>query len=208
MRRAVEPFRPLVAVAVPARNEEDHIGLCLDAIDRQTVGPDSVVILLNNCTDASEKRIRGLTLDVPREVVAVDFSPECAGAGPARRLAMECAARHAGYCGVLMTTDADTIVPHDWIERNLAVMAAGTDAVCGRAVLADSDAAAIPQHLHADDMREQRLLALTDMMAWPIDPDPIDPPPRHTEASGASIAVRVEASCGPSPAGETSRAGR
>jgi hypothetical protein len=30
-------------------------------------------------------------------------------------------------------------------------------------------------------------------MAWMLDPEPHDPPPRHTEASGASLAVSVDA---------------
>ncbi len=51
----------------------------------------------------------------------------------------------------------------------------------------------IPAHLHADDALECRLIALADEMAWRIDPDPYDPPPRHTEASGASLAVWVSA---------------
>lgn len=193
MPRAVAFSRQQVAVAIPARDEEDHIGVCLDAIDRQTVRPNITIVLLNNCTDATEKRMRAMTPGHVCEIASVEFSPSHATAGYARRLAMKYASRHIGSCGVLMTTDADAIVPPDWIERNLAAIAAGADAVCGRAVLTDRDAAMIPQHLHDDDALEQHLLTLTDRIAWLVDPDPIDPPPRHTEASGASIAVRAAA---------------
>lgn len=193
MAHAVAPSRVPVAVAIPARDEEDHIGACLDAIGCQTIRPDMVTVLLNNCTDSTGQRIRGMKLDIPCNVVDVELSAESGGAGVARRLAMERAARCIGCSGVLMTTDADAIVPPDWIERNIMAINAGADAVCGRAVLSDSDAAAIPKTLRVDDELEQRLLALADQMAWLIDPDPIDPLPRHTEASGASIAVSVAA---------------
>ncbi|HVZ10160.1 glycosyltransferase [Rhodopila sp.] len=187
----VPPFRTKVAVAIPARDEEERIAACLNALDRQTVPPDTVVVLLNNCTDSSERLIRGLDLRYDCHVVVAHLPPRRAGAGPARRLALDHAARRIGAGGVLMTTDADAMVPSTWVERNLAALAAGADAVCGRAVLSAEDAARIPCHLHADDARERQLIALLDMMAWLIDPDPADLPPRHTEASGASIAVRT-----------------
>jgi hypothetical protein len=50
----------------------------------------------------------------------------------------------------------------------------------------------IPAHLHEDDARECQLIALLDDLAWVLDPEAHDPPPRHTEASGASLAVRTE----------------
>jgi hypothetical protein len=54
-------------------------------------------------------------------------------------------------------------------------------------------AAAIPAHPHADDARECRLITLLDDLAWMLDPEMHDPPARHTEASGASLAVSVDA---------------
>ena len=55
------------------------------------------------------------------------------------------------------------------------------------------EAAIIPAHLHEDDARECRLIALLDMLAWMLYPEWHYPPPRHTEASGASLAVTVDA---------------
>ena len=63
----------------------------------------------------------------------------------------------------------------------------------GRAVVDHIEAEMIPAHLHADDVLERRLINLLDDMAWVLDPEPHDPPPRHTEASGASLAVWAEA---------------
>jgi hypothetical protein len=92
-----------------------------------------------------------------------------------------------------MATDADTVVPSDWVARNLAALGGGADVVCGRAVVDPWEAAMIPAHLHADDALECRLIGLLDDIAWLLDPELHDPPPRHTEASGASLAVSVEA---------------
>jgi len=93
----------------------------------------------------------------------------------------------------LLTTDADAVVPADWVAANLAALRRGADVVCGRAIIDPVEATLIPAHLHADDARECRLIALLDEFAWVLDPEAYDPPPRHTEASGASLAVSVEA---------------
>jgi hypothetical protein len=106
---------------------------------------------------------------------------------------MAYAANVAGTGGYVLTTDADGSAAPDWIERNLANLNMGSDAVCGRALLDPLDAHLIPAHLHRDDERECRLIGLLDRMAWTLDPELHDPWPRHTEASGASLAVTVEA---------------
>ena len=185
--------RPPVIVAIPARNEADRIGACLDALDNQTTKPDAVIVLFNNSTDDGEMIVRGMRPRFDLHVVAVDLPPETAGAGPARRLAMEHAAQLAGPGGILMTSDADGMVAPDWVQLNLAGLLAGADAVCGRAIIDPAEATLIPRHLHDDDALEQRLAALLDEMASLIDPDMADPLPRHTEASGASLAVWVSA---------------
>jgi hypothetical protein len=106
---------------------------------------------------------------------------------------MELAAAYAGEGGILLTTDADATVPSDWVERNVTTLLDGADLVCGRAILNETEAALIPKHLHDDDALECRLTALIDEMASIVDPDPADPWPRHTEASGASLGVWVTA---------------
>jgi GT2 family glycosyltransferase len=182
-------------VAIPVRDEADRIGACLTALNAQTQPPDAVVLLLNNCTDRSEAIVREMApwLRFRLGVVGRELAPAQANAGHARRLAMQYAAELVGAQGVLLTTDADSVVPPEWVLRNLQGLDKGADIVCGRAVIDPLEAALIPAHLHDDDARECRLIALLDMLAWMLDPEPHDPPPRHTEASGASLAVRVEA---------------
>ena len=186
---------PAVVVAIPARNEADRIGPCLTALNRQQYRPDTVVLLLNNCTDETEIIARALAprLRFRLHLICRDLPPDQANAGHARRLAMAIAAAHAGPDGMLLTTDADTILPPDWVERNLVALQNGADLVCGRIVLDPAEAALIPAHLHEDDARECCLIGLLDEIAWIVDPDPYDPPPRHTEAAGASLAVSADA---------------
>ena len=78
---------------------------------------------------------------------------------------MEYAAELAGRDGILLTTDADTVVAPDWIERNLQALAAGADLVCGRVAVDPTEAALIPAHLHADDALECELTELLDQLA-------------------------------------------
>jgi GT2 family glycosyltransferase len=182
-------------VAIPVRDEVDRIGPCLAALNAQHQLPDAVVLLLNNCSDGTEAAVRAVE---PRcrfrlDIVARDLPTARAYAGHARRLAMQRAADYLGAGGILLTTDADAVVPPDWITRNLRALGGGADIVCGRALIDPVEAALIPAHLHEDDAGEVRLTAAIDMLAWGLDPEPHDPPPRHTETSGASLAVRVEA---------------
>lgn len=184
-----------VVVAIPARDESERIGPCLAALNKQTQPPNAVVLVLNNCTDDTQSIAQAMAPDLGfrLDIVNCVLPPEQANAGCARRMAMEIAAEQAGEHGVLLTTDADSIVPPDWVAACLAGLRAGADVVCGRAVIDPTEAALIPAHLHADDALECRLIALLDQLAWVLDPEPHDPPPRHTEASGASIAVSVRA---------------
>lgn len=184
-----------IIVVVPARDEAERIGRCLASVNDQRQHPDAVLLLLNNCTDRTETIARAMApaLRFRLDIVNRDLPFGEANAGGARRCGMALAARRAGKDGVLLTTDADAIVPPDWVQRNLAALRRGADVVCGRAVIDPLEATMIPAHLHADDAREGRLIALLDEIAWILDPEPHDPLPRHTEASGASLAVSVAA---------------
>jgi glycosyltransferase involved in cell wall biosynthesis len=185
-----------VVVAIPARNEADELGGCLEALGaQQEATPDAVVVCLNNCTDASASVVREIAPSLPFVVEALEvrLPRERATAGFARRMAMDRAAELAGPAGVVLTTDADGRVAEDWLAGNLAALATGVDAVAGQADIEPHGARLIPAHLHAIDARECAYAALVDEIYALVDPDPYDPWPRHDEHSGASIAVTVEA---------------
>jgi GT2 family glycosyltransferase len=186
---------PEVAVAIPVRNEAALIGDCLRALALQDgdVHPD-IVLLVNNSTDGTAAIARELRPALPCRVHIVEheFPQSQANAGHARRMAMSKAAMLVAPGGVVMTTDADSCVAPDWIEANLAALDAGVDVVCGRAIIDPVDALRIPRALHDDDKRETDYGARLDRIASLLDPSADDPWPRHTEESGASIAVRRE----------------
>jgi GT2 family glycosyltransferase len=189
-----QPAPPRVVVAIPVRNEAQHIVPCLRALDAQLgATADRIVLLLNCCSDGTSSNIKKLapSLRTPIEIIERNLRGTQATAGFARSLAMRYAAKSLADHDVIMTTDADGVASPDWIAANLAALHCGADVVCGRAVLDPSDTHLIPAHLHEDDARECRLSSLLDEIASVLDPDPHDPWPRHPEASGASMSVSV-----------------
>lgn len=185
-------------IAVPVCNEAERIAACLNAIGDQ-VGLRSnslgILLFLNNCTDGTASVVANSSrhLAVPMLVIERDMAG--ANAGWARREAMEAAARwleDAGVPdGVILTTDADSRVPDDWVARNLAEIDAGADAVAGRIALDPAEAARLPDALHARGRLEGTYEALLTELSAAIDPCPGDPWPCHWTASGATLGVRL-----------------
>jgi glycosyltransferase involved in cell wall biosynthesis len=177
------------AVAIPVRDEAKRIGGCLASLSRQSITANHVVLLLNNCTDDTAEVVRAISSAPHRlHIIECNLEGSSASAGVARGMAM----KHAVSLipeGVILTTDADGEVPENWIEANLRAIEKGADAVCGMAVIDPLEALLIPPHLHKDDAREVAYGGLLDEIASVILPDPADPWPRHTEDSGASIAI-------------------
>ena len=183
-------------VAIPVKDEVERIGNCLRALSQQSgISRHQIVLLLNNCTDDTAVVVRNLTpnLPVPIHQFEVTLPPEQANAGYARRLAMQAAEKFVAPQGVLLTTDADACVYPDWISANLLALRQGADAVAGCIEIDPAEAALIPPKLHEDDARECAYAALLDEIEARLDWDSADPWPRHSEHSGASIAVTVDA---------------
>ena len=203
---AVAPSLGAIA-AIPVRDEEDRIEACLDALlaQRDLSGRPlpsdalGLVLLLNNCSDRTAAIARGrlAASGAPFAVVNVALPPSQANAGFARRLALDLAAlwleRADRRDGVLLTTDADSRVPPQWLACNLAAIHAGCGAVAGRVTLEPAEEGLLPQALMRRTAREnayeQALLALSAR----IDPVAHDPWPNHWSASGASYGVTLDA---------------
>jgi hypothetical protein len=183
-----------VVVAIPVHNEAAHIEHCLLALARQTCArPFETVALLNNCTDETARIVRRVAPAMPYKLHVREcwIDPSMINAGVARRLATQHAASIAKRDGIILTTDADSRVASNWIAANIAEIDAGSDAVAGMAQLDDQDAASLPGHLLIDEEKSEAFGTLLDEIDWLLDPDAADPWPRHTQHSGASIAVRA-----------------
>lgn len=188
--------RPDAIVAIPVRNEAERIGFCLDALDTQerlSAGRLGLVLFLNNCTDDTARIVaeRVPTLSVPVRVIEAEFAG--AHAGWARRKAMDAAAEWLAGAGTILSTDADSRVPPDWVAANLRALAAGADAVAGRVELIPEEAALLPPSLPARGRLEDAYSALLTEAEARIDPDPNDPWPCHRTTIGATLAVSRDA---------------
>ena len=185
-------------VCVPVRNEERRLPVLLAALAAQDFpGRISVALCINNSTDGSLPQAQGAAdrwrdrLDVVVDLQT--FPGHRAHAGAARRAAMSVGLEHLGdrSNGVLISTDADTRPPPNWLAANLACVASGADLVGGRLVLDEAEAisadVAALRRLWDAYWREVR--AIEDE----IDPSPHDPSPRHGDHTGASLAITAAA---------------
>lgn len=120
-----------VGVVVPAHNEEDLLPSCLAAISRTaqmvTGLPVHIIVVADACTDQTADRAR------ENGAAVVEIGAHSVGA--AREAGMEevlsrTRALDPGEVW-LATTDADTLVPADWLVRHLRHAAVGWDAVVG-----------------------------------------------------------------------------
>jgi hypothetical protein len=191
---------PAAIVAIPVRDEADHIAHCLRALDGQVgIAPGSlgIVLLVNNSSDGTLGIVEDLAPRLAHPLRVIERNSPEANAGWARRGAMDAAAdwleENGIRDGLVLTTDADSSVAPDWVARNLAAVAAGADAVAGQVVLDVEDEARLPASLRARGLLEETYERLLTELAARLDPDPQDPWPTHWTQSGASLAVTLAA---------------
>lgn len=114
----------MIGVVIPAHNEEHHITACLTSVlfaaehPALTGQPVSVVVVLDDCSDQTEQIVSAHSVGR----ITVSFQ----NVGKARATGAE----HLLVAGAkwLAFTDADTVVPYDWLARQVEFKA---DAVCG-----------------------------------------------------------------------------
>lgn len=93
-----------VSVVVIAYNEEKFLDECLDALQDQTRKPDEIIVVDNNSTDKTAQIAKEKGARVIREMKQ--------GASHARNAGFD-----ASTGDIILRTDADSIVPADWVER-------------------------------------------------------------------------------------------
>ena len=100
-----KPLAFSLSIVIPAYNEENHLRACLDAIARQTVMPDEVIVVDNNSTDK--------TAEIAREYPFVKVLKEKRqGIVYARNRGFNAA--NSQFIGRI---DSDTRLPRDWVGR-------------------------------------------------------------------------------------------
>ncbi|MHC6594909.1 glycosyltransferase family 2 protein [Arthrobacter sp. C152] len=128
-----------VAVVIPAHNEEQHLGRALagvraaaDEVASRLPGVGvRVMVVLDSCTDASWALATDFAATDPRfATLAVDFR----NVGMSRRAGAEALWPALGVPASrtwLANTDADSLVPGNWLVRQLELAARGADVVLG-----------------------------------------------------------------------------
>ncbi len=97
------------SVVIPAYNEQDYIGACLQSLAWQkTKTKFEVIVIDNNSNDKTNKIARSFKNNLNIRVV----TEKQQGRGVARWRGFEEATGD-----IIFSTDADTILPEDWIER-------------------------------------------------------------------------------------------
>jgi glycosyltransferase involved in cell wall biosynthesis len=126
-----------VGVVIPAHDEEDLLPSCLAAVRQATrllhQAAVHVIVVADACTDRTAERARqggAVVLEIPARCV-----------GTARQAGMRAVLRRTRHLDPgsvwLATTDADTLVPPDWLARQLSYATAGWDAVVGTVAVTD-----------------------------------------------------------------------
>jgi cellulose synthase/poly-beta-1,6-N-acetylglucosamine synthase-like glycosyltransferase len=187
-----------IAVAVPARNEAERLGACLERLTTlerdDRVRSLAVVVLANNCEDGTVEAAESIAEAWPGtvRVRAVTLSAGRANAGWARRLALDAAAEHlASPHDVLMSTDADTWPAPDWVRRTLDHLDRGWDAVAGLARLDPREVRRLPAGYRRRFAQIRRYQASLDRLKAARDAS--EPWPRHFYEGGASMALTLSA---------------
>lgn len=195
-----------ISVIIPAKDEAATLPAALAALAAQVTEhgqamlADSfeVIVLANNCQDATAAVVRRYARQFPGLVVHVAelcLEGDAAHVGRARRLLMDEACARLEQVGqptgIIASTDADTQVAPDWLATIQAEIAVGADAVGGRIITNEKEAGPVAlQRIQAHDAAYRLLCARLEDL---IDPAPLDRWPRHHQHFGASLALTVRA---------------
>jgi glycosyltransferase involved in cell wall biosynthesis len=123
-------------IVVPAHDEEALLPACLDSVRRAVRSvhiPVHVLVAADSCTDGTAAAARSCGADV------VNLEARSVGAARAAGMA-EVLRRTAGVDPAdvwLANTDADTVVPADWLRLQLARADQGWDVVLGTVTVRD-----------------------------------------------------------------------
>ena len=169
-----------IAVVIPARNEQELIARCLESVIASATPETSITVVADACTDATAEVARGFA---GVRVVEVD----AATVGRARSAGVAAAVAAAGVAAStiwIANTDADSVVPENWISEQVRLADRGADLLIGTV---------------SPDFAD---LSPRQVAAWL---DRLDPLAANGHVHGANLGVRAsayEAAGGFAPLGE------
>lgn len=193
-------------IAIPACNEEQRIGDCLAAlaVQRDACGRRiplecyRLLLYANNCSDATSSMAAqvqagtGLCLEILEAV----RDEERFAAGLARKTVMDMAADRleasGAAGGLIMTTDADSMVSPTWLANSWRAFASGADCVAGYVDADPREYTALGRDFQNRGFAEEHYHALVAEAFALLDPRPHDPWPNHQVSSGASLAITLK----------------
>jgi Glycosyl transferase family 2 len=196
-----------VCVIVPVRNEAEQLEKALLALANQVddcarlldFARYEVILFANNCSDRSVEIASRFAVQHPSfvlHIVEQTLSPSEAHIGWVRKTLMDEACRRFVLLGrnrgVIASTDGDTQVASNWISAILSEVDRGADAVGGRIITDRSDRARLDPYARACHLREVGYRFLVAELEGHLDPNQVDPLPRHFQHYGASFAVTAE----------------
>ena len=158
---AVPPAAELAAVTrlrctvlIPAHDEEAVLGITLDSLAEQTRRPDRVLVIADNCTDATVEVGRGRGVDVVETVGNLEkkagaLNQQLAGMLPAADLA-----------DVVLVMDADSTITPNFLEVALGLLESDPDLIAvGGLFYGDDGGGLIGQFQRNEYTRYQRIVA-------------------------------------------------
>jgi glycosyltransferase involved in cell wall biosynthesis len=133
-------------IVVPAHNEETLLRACLKALQRSVDAasiPVYLLVVADTCTDQTVAVARACGV---RAIIIRARNVGAARSAGMRELLRLTAGQDPSSVW-LATTDADTVVPRDWLQRQLKYASQGWDVVLGTVAVADWDE--YPPHVPA-----------------------------------------------------------
>jgi hypothetical protein len=192
-----------VGVVVPARDEQARITACLTSVRHALAAlPEeidvAVAVVLDRCTDATPERVAAVIADwlqavavtvcpvssakvgIGAHVPVLPWRPRGSGVGALRDLGvrevLHRLATHRAATTWLLSTDADTVVPADWVLAHLRLAHDGAHAVAGLADLVGVE------HLASDALLRYRAIVARGVRG-----------DVHGHVYGANLGVRADA---------------
>jgi len=190
------------SIVIPVKNEEKYILKTLDSfceqvdvagkpVDRSEF---EILALANNCTDRTVNLIQQFQQDNPDlnlYLQQVSLPSEKANIGYVRRKLMDCAylrlIQNDG--GIIMTTDADTMVSKDWIAQNRYEVEEGAEAVGGRILLYPDELESLDEYARQYHLKDEKYQLLIAELEGLIVSPSYDPVPRHHQHFNGSFAI-------------------